>query len=161
MSVVYVAVGTAAYEVVSSQQQADAIEANGEKKAHIEELNAQFAEKDAYEAEKFGFTEAGRYQSLVDQTVGDQKVAYASQDVAIGYGTAQTLQDESRFTGMLNMIDIRYQARQKAKGFSTEARNDRLNAGYSRDQASMTAEGVRNQGYIGAATVGISSYKKG
>ena len=150
----------AAYQLAAGFQQAQMIRDNADLQNRINELNAGFADKDAYEAEKLGYTEVARYQNVVDTTVGDQRAAYAAQGVDVSYGTAAEVQSETRLTGLLNMLDIQKQAREKALGFKNEARNIRLQGGMARSQAELNAAGAQNQGIIGAVGTGLSGYAR-
>lgn len=156
----YVFAAVAGSQLMLAGQQAEMIEQNGRIKAKVDEMNAQFAEADAYDAEQMGFTEAARYQTVVDSTISDQRAGYAAQDVDVNYGTAKELQEESRFIGMLNAVDIKRQARNKALGFKREASAARLGASFTRSQASMDAQGARTAGLINAATTGVSKYNR-
>ncbi len=150
----------AAFQVISGNQQAATIEAQANLKQRIDNLNADRADIDAYEAEKFGFTESARYQSVVDATAANQKVAYASQNVDVNYGTAADVQGETRLTGLLNTLEIQRQAREKAAGFKNQARNLRLGGGMAAQQGAIDANATRNQGYIGAAGTLLSGYSR-
>lgn len=150
----------AGVQIWSGLQQAEMIREQSKLTQRISELNALFAEQDAYEAEKAGESEAARYQTTIDQTVGDQRTTMAAQGVDINFGTAAALQEETRLTGFLNTIDIKNQARAKALGYKQQARNIRLNGAMGASQAEMNASAAVTSGLMGAAATGISAYKR-
>lgn len=91
-------------------------------------MNAEFAELDAYEAERAGYSIAAREQSVAQQSISELRADYASKEVDVGYGTAADIQAESWLIGYLNTIDLRRAARDQAKGFLNEAGSYRLGA---------------------------------
>jgi hypothetical protein len=115
-------------------------------------LNAEYAELDAYEAEKMGYTRSARYQSVIDATIGAQRSAYAAEGVDVNFGTAAEVQAESQLAGFLNKLDMQKEARQRALGLKVEASNIRLGAGMQRSQAEMQAFGALMGGITGAAS---------
>lgn len=150
----------AAFQVASGFQQAQMIRENADLQNRVNDFNAAFAELDAYQAERQGFTDVSRYQTVVDKTLSDQRSAYAAQGVDVNYGTAAEVQAETRLTGILNMFDLQRQAREKAMGFKTEAINIRLQGGMRRLQSDLDASGVQRQAVIGAVSTGISGYTR-
>lgn len=150
----------AAMQVISGNNQAAALRAQAKRKQMIADMNAEFAELDAWEAEQQGYADQARYQGVVDATVGTQRVAYASKNVDIGYGTAAEVQAETRITGMLNMLDIQKQARNKALGFKKEAQNLRLGGEMTRQQGDMDATATQNAAYMNAAGTALSGYDR-
>ena len=152
--------GVAGLQIASGLQQAQMIRRQARLTEQLNEMNARFAEIDAYEAEKFGYSEAAAYQTQIDATVGQQKVAFAAQGVDVNFGTAAQLQAETRLTGFLNTIDIQNQARAKARGIRNEASNIRLGSYMSRSQAEINASAVQTQAFLGAANTGVSGYAR-
>jgi hypothetical protein len=150
----------AAMQAMSGNAQAATIREQAKRKQLIANMNAEFAEVDAWEAEQQGFADSARYQNVIDQTVGTQRVAYASQNVDINYGTAAEKQSETRITGMLNTLDIQKQARQKAAGFKKEAMNLRMGGEMQRQEAGMNANATQQAGYMNAANTALSGYSR-
>lgn len=153
-------IGLAALQVWSGFQQAEMIRRQAELQGRINELNAGFAELDAFEAEKMGYTEAARYQTVIDATIGSQKVAYAADNVDVTSGTAAAIQAENRFTGFLNQLDIQKQGRERARGFRNEARNIRFGGMMQRSQAAIDAAGVERSAVLSGIQTGISGYSR-
>lgn len=141
----------AALQMINGNAQAAAIREQGRRKQLIANMNAEFAELDAYEAEVKGFSDTARYQNVIDSTIGAQRVGYAAAGVDVNYGTAKDVQTDTRITGLLNTLDIQKQARQKALGFKKEARNLRMGGDFSRQQAGMDATATSNSAYMNAA----------
>lgn len=148
----------AAFQLASSIQQAEAIRSQARLQKEIAEFNAQFAELDAYRTEQYGETEAARYQSEIDKTVGEQRVAYAASGVDVTSGTAAAIQAETKLTGFLNQLDIRTQAQSKALGYKREAMNIRLKGIMGQSQASLNANAIETAGMIGAIPGAVSGY---
>lgn len=126
----------------------------------INDANAKFIEMDAWEAERMGFSESARYQSVIDKTIGEQKVAFTEQNVDLTFGTVKDVQDQTKLTGFLNTLDIQTQARNKALGLKFQASNLRLGGQMGLSQASMNAYGALMGGITQGAATGISAYSK-
>ena len=150
-------VGMAAFQVVSGLQQAETIRKNGELQQRINEMNADWAEIDAYKAEVAGMGQSAAYQKQIDAAVSNQKVAYASQDVDVNFGTAAEVQSESRLTGFLNQLDIKNQAHERSLGYKREARNIRPGSSMSALETSARVGATKNAAYVGAASGYISN----
>jgi len=150
----------AAFQLASSLNQAEAIRSQARLTKEIAEFNAQFAELDAFRTEQYGETEVARYQSEIDKTVGEQRVAYAASGVDVTSGTAAAIQAETKLTGFLNQLDIRSQAQAKALGYKREALGIRLRAITGESQASLNANATEVAGGIGALQTGISGYRR-
>ncbi len=144
----------AALQAASAIKQADEIRSSADLTRSLNEVNAKYAEMDANEAEVFGDTQAARYQSTIDSTLGAQKTAYASQNVDIGFGTAADVQKETSLTGALNIIDIKNQAHMKALGLRKEARNIRQSSSMSRSQSEINANATLTSGILNASATG-------
>ena len=150
----------AAYQITASAHQAETIREQARFKEMVDEQNAQFVELDAFNAEAFGYGEAARYEAVADSQIADQRVAYASQNVDVGYGTAAEVQAESKLVKGLNVLSLQKQARERSKGLRNEAKNIRLGSRFSSMQSEMEANATQNAGLIGAAQTGLSGYSK-
>jgi len=159
MAIPLIAYGAvAAFQIFSGRNQSDAILGASALQNKIGELNAQYTEIDAWEAEKFGLTQAARYKNVITQTVGKQKVAFAAANVDVNSGTAKAIQDESRLAGFLNVLDIQKAGREKANGLKIQASNIRLGNDINRIQAGANASAAQTQGLIGAAGTALKGY---
>lgn len=156
----YAVAAMATLNVMSGFQQAEMIGRQADLTERLGEMNAKYAEIDAYEAEKFGESEVARYQKVIDSTIADQRLAYASQGVDVNYGTAAEVQEETQLTGFLNKLEIMKAAHSKAKGLRNEAANYRVGGFMNRVQSDMNAYGARASGIMNAANVGLSAYAR-
>lgn len=157
----WVVAGTAAFGIIAGGQQADNVRANAQITQQVAELNAKYADLDAYNASQAGITRADRYQQVIDATVGEQKTTMASKNVDVNFGTAAEVQAESKLTGFLNQLDIKTQANNVARGFSVQAMNYRLNGATGAAQAASTAEGIQSSSLLNGAGTLVSGYTKG
>lgn len=150
----------AGIQLAGGYQQAEIIGYQTRLKERIDKMNSDRAEMDAFDAEAAGFGEIARYQNVIDSTVADQRTGYAAQGVDVNYGTAADVQKETRVTGMLNQLDMEKQAREKALGFTREARMIRIGSQASRMTADAQAGAAQFAGITGAASTMISGYSK-
>lgn len=150
----------AGLQIAGGLYQAQMIRMQSDMQSRINEMNAKYAEIDAYETEKFGDTEAAAYQVNIDQTVGEQTAGYAAQDVDVNFGTAADVIKETKTTGFLNQLEIRKQARAKAMGLRREAGNIRLNGGMQSDVANLQARSAQTAGFMQAGVTGLSFYTR-
>ena len=157
MSAAYAAAGLGALQVWSGIQMGGMIRRQADLTAQISEMNAQFAEIDAWEAEKMGYTQTARYQSVIDATLDDQRAIMAAQGTDVGYGTAAELQAETRLTGFLNTLDMQQQARNQAYGFKTQASNFRLQGANQIMQGRVDSFGA----VMGGVTSGAATAVRG
>lgn len=156
----YVYAAQAAFEIMSGLQQAELMRESGRLAQDIANMNAQFAEIDAYEAEKFGQTEAARYQTQIDSTVSDQRTIMGAQGVDLTSGTAAAIQQETKLTGFLNTLDIQAQARARALGIKRQASNIRLGGSQAMAQSELNASATTRGAIIGGARSAISGYER-
>lgn len=154
------AAALAAFQIASGYQQGEMIRENARLKREIDDLNIESAHVDAYNARKEGYTEVSRYQNVIDQTVGEQRAAFAAKGVDVNYGTASEVQAETEFTGYLNKLDIFKKANERAQGFEKEAANMRLSSSMSFRQAETDAAGAQMRGLGQGLGTAISGYSR-
>lgn len=150
----------AAFQAAANFQQADMIRQNAAFKKRVDDLNSESAALDAFNAEKEGYTESARYQQVVDRAVGADRSALASKGVDVNYGSAAELQDQNRLTGYLNQIDIERRAHEKAKGFTREADQLRMQGSMSLRQSNINAAATEGQGITSGLTTLVSGYAR-
>lgn len=148
----------AAAQAASAAKQAQEVRDAAELQQALNEINAKYIDFDAYEAEKFGFTEVARYEPQISGTIGAQKNALAYENVDTSYGTAAEIQRETQVTGTLNILEIQNQARMKAAGLRQQARNMRISGAVAKDQANLNANATETAGYINAGATGYRAY---
>lgn len=147
-------------QIVGGLHQAEMIRRQAKLKEQIDEMNAQQADVDAFEAEKEGFSEIARYTNVVDSTIADQRVGYAAQNVDVNYGTAADVQNESRNIGMFNRLDMEKKARDRALGIRREARMTRLGSQLSRVGTEAQAGAAQFSGIVSGLSTGLSGYAR-
>lgn len=148
----------AAFELVAGAQQAETIRANAQLQKRVNDLNAGFADLDAYNAEQAGYSRAARYQEVIDKTVGSQRTAEAANNVDVNFGTAAELQSETKLTGFLNQLDIKQSASMQALGYKNQANNIRLQSIVSGNNAEGAANAAVNNSLFKAGTTLVSGY---
>lgn len=161
MPVIAAALGLGAFQIWASRQNAEMVLEQQELQGDINDMNAEFLELDAWEAEKFGFSQSARYQSVIDQTIGAQRTAFAGEGVDVSSGTARAIQEEARLTGTLNLIEIQRRARARAKGIRLKASNLRLGTELGSLAAASEASGIETAGILRAGQTGISGFERG
>ena len=152
MSAAALAIGVGAFQLFSGLQQSNDILEQAKLSRRIGQLNAKNFELEAFEAEKFGFTESARYKSVIDKTIGSQKAILASQGVNVHTGTAAVIQAESKLTGFLNQLDIQQAGRNKAKGLRFQASASRMGQSFDQAQAAANASAARVSGVANASS---------
>lgn len=108
----------------------------------VSDMNAQYAELDAFDAEAEGQSQQARYQSVIDQTLGQQQLLMTAKDIDVNYGSASSIQAETKFTGELNLMEIEKQAQEKALGLKNQAMNIRQQGEMNQAQADIQARQV-------------------
>ena len=126
----------------------------------IANMNAEFAELDAHDAIVEGATEQARYQEVIDQTLGEQRLILTSQDIDINYGTTGAIQEETRFVSELNLMEIQKQSQERALGYKSQARTIKGQAVLDRADADAKSAQVLFNSAVGAAQTGISGYRR-
>lgn len=126
----------------------------------IAEMNAEFAEIDAWQAERQGESQSAQYQSMIDKTIGEQQARLAATGVDISYGSASTIQSETEFIGKLNQMEIERQADMRASGYEVQARNYRLGGDMQLLQGDLQASQMILQGITSATQSGITGYER-
>lgn len=150
----------AGLQAVSALKQADEIRRSADLTRKLNEINAQYADYDAYQAELGGETQAARYQSEIDKIASEQQTTLAAQGVDINYGTAAEIQKDTKVTGFLNILDIKQQARARAMGFKREARETRIKGAFNQSQAEINANGVAVAGLLNAGATGYRGWSQ-
>lgn len=144
-------IALAGYQIISGIQQGETVRAQAQLNQQIDEMNAQYAELDAYRAEQSGLSQAARYENVINAISAKQKVAFASQDVDINFGTAKAVREESKLNGFLNQLDIKNHAHQVALGYKNQAAGLRLQGVMGIAQANYNASAMQNAAILGGA----------
>jgi len=150
----------AGLQIGAAVTQAENIRNTAQITAQVAGMNQQYELLDAYKATQAGYTQAARYQSVIDQTVGAQEGEEASHNVNVGYGTAGEIQAQTKTTGFLNQLDIKNQAAQKALGYQVQAINTGLQGQLGTLQGNLQATATEGAGLISAAGTLASGYTR-
>lgn len=152
--------GLAALQITGGYFASQNIKDTAKLNREIDEMNAQFAELDAYDALTEGYSKAARYQSIVDQTLADQQTIMAAQDIDVNYGSAASIQQETRFTAELNKMEIEKQAQQQALGYKRQARDYRIKGSLEFAGAKSKASSAMFESVAGAANTSLTGYER-
>lgn len=152
--------GLAALQLAGGYYAAENMKETAKLNQEIAEMNAQFAELDAYDAITEGYTQQTRYQSVIDQTLGEQQLIQTAQGVDVNYGTAAAVQEETKFVAELNLMEIEKQAQERALGYKTQARDYRTGGALARADADIRAGTAKFQAVSGATQTALTGYKR-
>jgi hypothetical protein len=152
--------GMAALELIGGYFASQNIKETARINREIAEMNAEFAELDAYDAELEGYTVQARYQSVIDNTLSEQQLAMTAQGVDVNYGSAAVLQEETRFIGELNKMEIEKRAQEQALGIKRQARDTRFSANLQFGQEQARAAQAMFGSVMGAAKSGATGYQR-
>ena len=153
--------GIAALQLAGGLFAADNIKKTAQLNQDIANMNAEFAELDAYDAEIDGYSQTAEYQKIVDDTLAEQTLALTAADIDITYGSAASIQSETRFTAQLNKMEIENQANKRALGYEAQARQYRLGGFLQKVEAEGRATSAVIGGITSAAKTGITGYRRG
>ena len=117
----------------------------------IAEMNAEFAELDAYDALIDGGTQKAEYQKVVDRTLGEQKANMLAADIDVSYGSAASIEQETRFTAELNKFELEKRAQETALGYTNQAREYRHGGALNEGRAKAEAQSMVFQAGVDAA----------
>lgn len=135
------------------------IKATAQLNREISEMNAPFAELDAYDAATLGETQQTQYQSVIDQTLSDQQTIMVAQGVDTGFGSVASIEAETTFTADANLMEIQKRAQEQALGYTDQAANFRTSGILAQSREQARASDVMFQSAVGAAKTGISGYR--
>jgi hypothetical protein len=152
--------GMAALELAGGYFAAQNIKRTADLNQDISDMNAQFAELDAYDAEVEGWGAQARYQSVIDNTLSEQRTRMLAQDIDVNYGSAAAIQEETKLTGQLNLMEIQKQANQAALGYKRQARDTRLGGALAYGDAKARAGQAMFSSVAGATKTGLTGYER-
>lgn len=152
--------GQAALELAGGYFASQNIKATAELNKDISDMNAEFAELDAYDAMLQGETNQAKYQSVIDNTLAEQSTMLLAQDVDVNYGSAASVASETKFTGQLNLMQIEKDAQNQALGYKRQARDTRLGGQLQYSADKTRAAQVMTSGITGAMKSGATGYER-
>lgn len=136
------------------------IKATAELNKDIADMNAEFAELDAYDALAQGETNQALYQKQIDDTLAEQRAVMNAQDIDLSFGTAASVATETQFTGQLNLMQIEKEAQFSALGYKRQARDIRLGSEMQYASDRGRAGQAMFQSVLGAANTGLTGYAR-
>jgi hypothetical protein len=105
----------------SAYSQAGAMKAQGDYQAKMAELNSEFAELQAADALKRGDRNASSVIKEGDKVAGAQRASLAGQGVDVNFGSARTVQDDTRHSAALDALTVKNNAWREAWGYKMQA----------------------------------------
>lgn len=148
----WVLVGAGTFQVVSGAMQAETMRESGKLSKEVADMNAEFAEVDAFNAIADGETKSAQYEGQVEQVLSAQRAEYAAKDVDVTFGSAAEVVADTKLAGFLNVLDIKNQARAQALGYKNQASQLRIGGQNASTQANLNASATQNAALIGGAT---------
>lgn len=140
----------AGVQLVNGYNQAENIRESGRLQQSIAEMNAGFQELDAWNAMADGYTRAARYDAVAEQTLANQSVAYAAQNVDINYGSAAQVRRDSKIAATSNVLQLRRSGAAQALGLKLSAISTRMQGSSAYAQASSNAAATVSEGILKA-----------
>lgn len=154
----YAYLALAGLQAVGGFQQADITRRNGDLQNDVADMNAKYAELDAYNSISAGQTGAAKYDSTVNQTIGADRAALAGENVDVKYGTAKDIESDNKIAAQTNVLQIQRQAQNQAVGYQTQAINLRLGGHMTQLQSGLNAASQESAGIMKAISTGIAGY---
>ena len=149
----------AGFQVISGLHQSEMVKAQADIQKQIDEFNAQQAEYDAWKAEGYGQTQMAVYQTQVDKAMAAAKVGAAAEGVKIE-GSLSEVVDENKSVALSNMLEIENQARERALGYTRQARSVRMGSQFSQAQATAQSQSVKTGALLSAGSTLVTGYGK-
>lgn len=156
---IYAYAALAAVQLAGSYFSAQNIKETARINKQISDMNAEYAELDAYDAEIEGVSSVAKYQSTVDQTISTQRAEMAAADIDLSYGSAASIEEETKFLAELNKLELLHQAQDRVHGYEREAFEHRFSGTQQYGLARAKAYGTMLQGVTSAGSTGLSGYK--
>ena len=138
MALAAIAIGLAGYQIISGLRQAEMVGRQAELQRQIDEENAKLAEYDAWRTEAYGQTLMAEYQQQIDQTQAKARVSAAAEGVSTTEGSIAELMQQNEMVGLANRMAIEASARERALGYTRQARN--IRTGSQMKQAEAKAQ---------------------
>ena len=151
--------GMAALELAGGYFAAQNIRATAALNKDIADMNAKYAELDAFDAIAEGESEKARYQKVIDATMNQGQLNLAASGQDINYGTNAALTAENKFISQMNLMEIEKHAQEKSLGFKTQARQFTMSGAMQMNEANAKAKQVMFQSAIGTAKTSLSGYR--
>jgi len=155
-SAMYAVMG--ANSLISSNAQANAMEAQGEYQKKVGEMNARSLSSQAEDVELRGNAAALRRQQQTLKLDASQRVAMAASGVSVESEMAQNVSDDTAAIGMADADAIRTNAWRQAWGMKSDASNSALQGEFQKMASQNTARNTMTTGVNEAAGYGLKAY---
>jgi hypothetical protein len=152
--------GTAALSLAGGYFASQNIKQTAELNRDIADMNAEFAEYDAYDSELQGYTNQAKYQHVIDNTLAEQSAILNAKDVDVNYGSAASIALETKFTGEMNLMEIEKQAQEQALGYKRQSRDIKMGSKLQYGDSQSRASQAMFSGITGAAQQGLTGYER-
>ena len=126
----------------------------------IAEMNAQFAELDMFDTLAQGETDKALYQKQIDDTLAAQSAMMNAQDIDMSFGSASSIEAETRFTGQLNLMQIEKEAQNRVLGIKRQTRDMIMGAEMKYGNDMSRASQAMFSGVMSAASTGLTGYER-
>lgn len=153
-------VALAGFQIISGLQQAEMVRQQAKIQKQIDEFNAQMAEYDAWRVIGYGQTQMAQYQKQIDQAQGSAKVSAAGEGVSTTEGSIAELMQQNQMTGAMNLLEIENQTREKALGYTRQARQIRMGSQMNQMTAATQAASIVGGSILKGAGTLASGYLK-
>lgn len=160
VNMAYAAAAMAGLQLAGGYFASQNVRAAAETNRRIADINKEFAELDAFDARADGQTAAAEHQAVIDQTLSEQNAILAAQGVDTSFGSAASIQTETRATAESNLMEIEKRAQQKALGYEQQGRDYISQGVMQQGQANAKAGQIMFNSVMSAAQTGITGYEK-
>lgn len=140
-----------AANMINALIQSDAIRSEAKFQSAMARINERRAQLQAEDAIARGEAEAGRYGEKVKQVVGQQKVSFAAQGVALDSGSVQAVQEDTKRAGQADVDSIRVNAFREAMGYKSQAQDYAMQGRMAQTSAKARAANTLIAGGIASA----------
>lgn len=155
----WVGVGIGLVGLAGSALQAQDVLDEAQLSSELAQVNAKYADVDAFRADAEGASNAARESATVDKAVGSEQEQYAGENVNVNYGSAAAVQTDTKVAGAVNALNLMQQGHNKAMGYTEQAQNIRTQATEKQAQAQTTAQSDLVSGAVKAVDTGLTGYK--
>lgn len=151
--------GLNAFSAISNAySQSQAIKAQAAYQKSVAEINSKLADMNAEDALQRGEVEARNYKKQVDQMIGQQRVAFASGNVDVNFGSAKDVQDQTRVQAQRDILTIKSNAFREAWGYKTESINQTAAGQFQQLSGQSQATSTLLTGGMNALSYGLKAY---
>lgn len=152
--------GMAGLQLVGGYYASQNIKESARINREVADLNAKYAELEAYDMEIEGISRVAEYQNVIDSIESDQRTALAAADVDINSGSVAAVVAEDKFIAEFNKMEILKTAEEAASGLEDAAVEFRRQGILGQAAGSRQAGEVLFQSTLQAANTGLTGYSR-